>query len=285
MQDARSSFDARIRAMAHRSRYDPAMSGDLAVTICTKDNERTIETALRSVREIARTIIVVDSGSRDRTLEIARAFGARIVERPWTGAVDQKQFAMDQGRDHRWVLLLDSDEALDAELQESIRSVVATDDPSYAGWALNRIVILLGRRLRYTFQPEWRVRLARGGASRVAGIGADGQGGHDRVEVQGRVGRLRGNCLHDSWVDLPDMFRRYVALSQRAGAHHPGGGRLIDVLVRPGAAFFKQYVLRRGFLDGRLGLIAAAGVAAGVLMKHAFIAERREARSTTKSGA
>lgn len=252
-----------------------ADQGDLAVAITTKNNMRTIERTLRSVLPIARRIIVVDSGSTDGTIERCRATGAEVVHRDWDGPTKQKQFAIDQCAKHRWVLLLDSDESPEPMLQDSIARTARQDDSRFQGWFMNRKVWFLGGWLHHTFQPEWRLRLVRGGAGRVVGIGPGGQGGHDRIEIEGRVGRLAGDCRHDSWADLRDMCRRNLSLAERAAEHYPGGGTLLHLLTSPVAALLKQLVIKRAFLDGWRGVIASGGTASHALLKHLFIAERR----------
>jgi len=258
-------------------------NGPLAVAICTCNNIRTIRRSLDGVADLAGRVVVVDSGSTDGTAEACREFGAEVIPRPWQGPVSQKQFAIDQCRDSRWVLLLDSDESLEEDLRSSIREVVTRDDQRFAGWELNRKVWFMDGWLHHTFQPERRLRLVRGGAARIVGIGPDGLGGHDRMAVPGQVGLLLGTCRHDSWDGLADMLRRYISLGQRAGEFQPKGGGVSDILFRPSLAMFKQLVMRRGFLDGRRGLIAAAAVGIGTMMKHLFIAQRRMSGAPLRS--
>ncbi|MDY7109048.1 MAG: glycosyltransferase family 2 protein [Planctomycetota bacterium] len=258
---------------------------DLAVALTTGDSMRTIERTLRSLEGLARRIVVVDSGSTDGTIECCRRFGAEVLHREWDGPTSQKQFSIDQCRDHRWVLLLDSDETIEDELRQSMLDVMKADDPACDGWWLNRRVWFLGGWLHHTFQPEWRLRLFRGGRGRVVGIGPHGRGGHDRVVVDGRTGRLRGFCGHDSWADLEALCRRNIELARRAADYYPRGGTPFHIVFSPPAAMIKQYVLKRGFLDGRRGLIAAGAVAGGTLLKHLFIARRRLAPARTESGA
>jgi glycosyltransferase involved in cell wall biosynthesis len=250
-------------------------AADLAVALTTRDSMRTIEQALRSVEGLARRIVVVDSGSTDGTIECCRRFGAEVLHREWDGPTSQKQFAIDQCREHRWVLLLDSDETIEDELRRSMLEVMATDDPAYDGWSLNRRVRFLGGWLHHTFQPEWRLRLVRGGRGKIVGIGPEGRGGHDRIVVEGRTGRLAGFAGHDSWADLSELCRRNLELARRAAEHYPGGGTPFHIFFSPPAAMLKQYVLKRGFLDGWRGLIAAGAVASGTMLKHLFIAQRR----------
>lgn len=265
---------------SHRPRRRESPRTRLAIAICTKNNIRTIRRTLESVRDLADRIVIVDSGSTDGTTEIGRALGAEIHHREWNGPVAQKQYAMDLCADADWVLLLDSDESPEPDLRESIRAVLreADDDDDPAGpiaYEINRRVWFLGGWLKHAFQPEWRTRLVRGGHARLEGVGENGLGGHDRIEVDGRVDRLDGVCRHDSWTDLREMFTRYAALAERAAAYDPRGGRVIDILFRPVVAIVKQLFVRRAILDGRRGLIASFGCGAGVLMKHLCIMERR----------
>jgi len=258
---------------------DPSETLDLAVGICTRDSLRTIERTLRSVRGLARRILVVDSGSRDGTVELCRSLDAEVIARPWPGYARQKQFLLEELRHHAWILLLDSDEALEPTLQDSIRQVLRNDDRTYAGWELNRKVCFMGRVLNHTFQPEWRLRLVRGGVARMRGIGADEPTSpaqlHESLDVDGKVGRVRGNLIHDSWADLTDMCRRYIEYGRLAAECGARGGSATRLVFSPAAAFLKQFILKRGFLDGKPGLIAAAGAAMGTLVKHLYLAQRR----------
>ncbi|MHC4416072.1 MAG: glycosyltransferase family 2 protein [Planctomycetota bacterium] len=254
---------------------EPTTTSDLAVAVTTMNNMRTIERAVRSVQPIAARIVAVDSGSTDGTIERCRSMGVEVTHRDWDGPTNQKQYAIDRCGQHRWVLLLDADESLEPPLQSSIAETLRADEPKYQGWSFNRKVWFQGDWLNHAFQPEWRLRLFRGGAGRVVGIGPQGRGGHDRIVVDGRCGRLRGVCRHDSWRDLQEMCQRSLGLAQRAAAYYPSGGSLFNILASPPAAFLKQVVLKRAFLDGRRGVIAAGAMALHALLKHLFIAERR----------
>jgi hypothetical protein len=260
----------------------------LGVALTAMNSMRTLEPTIRSVVGLGALVLVIDSGSTDGSQERARALGAIVEERPWAGHVAQKQYALDRCRALRpeleWLLLLDSDEAVDPTLAASIRAATnavgggSAADP--VGWELQRPLVLHDRTLHHTFQPEWRLRLVRVGRFRVAGTPP-----HDRLAVDGPVGRLDGLLLHDSWGNASDMLRRAEGYATIAARQEATGGGLFDIAVRPPAAFLKQYILRRGFRDGWRGLVAAGGAAAATLMKHIAIAERNglraEARSTS----
>jgi len=247
----------------------------LAVVMCTFNNIRTIEPVLESIASIADRIVIVDSGSTDETLDIVAKYNTKVIHRPWPGPVDQKQFAIDTSPDARWVLLLDSDEIIEPTLQRALAKAVADDDPSVDGWTINRIVRMFGTDLLHTYQPERRLRLIRGGIGKVVGIGPEGKGGHDRIDIEGKVGNLEGNCIHDSWADLDAMMQQHMNFARRAALYNPKGGRAIDILTRPPIAMFKQYVLKQGFRDGKAGFFACATVFCGTLMKHIYIARQR----------
>ncbi|MFK7960228.1 MAG: glycosyltransferase family 2 protein [Phycisphaerales bacterium] len=244
-------------------------SDQLAVALTAFNSMRTIEPVLKSVQPIAGRIVVVDSGSTDGTIECCRDHGAEVIHQPWLGFAAQKQFAIDQCAEAQWVLLLDSDESLEPDLQATVQATVEADDPAYDGWWINRKLWYLGGWLHHAFQPEWRLRLVRGGKARSVGPGA-----HDQLLVDGRTGRLDGDCRHDSYENFTDMASRHVRYGDEC-VRDPdarGGGGVGGLLVSPSAAFLKQYVLKRGFLDGRRGLLASAMAAHAALVKHGAIA-------------
>ncbi len=248
---------------------------DLAVGLTTFNSMRTLERVLESVRGLASKIVAIDSGSTDGTIECLRRFNAEIVPLAWKGHVPGKRAAVEHAAPHEWVLILDSDESLEGDLRDSIRATVLSNDPAFDGWELNRKVWFLGGWLNHCFQPEWRLRLFRRGRERISGVGQDDLLGHDHIDVNGRVGRLKGDCRHDSWADVHDMCRRNIGYARDAATFARSGGSPVDLLVRPPATLMKQLLLRGGVLDGPRGFIAAAGAASGTLMKHMLIAERR----------
>ncbi len=256
---------------------EPGPAPELSVTIVCCDNDRTIGRTLDSVRGLAGEIVAVDSGSTDGTIPLLEAAGARIVAQPWLGYVKQKQLALEQARG-RWVLHLDSDESLDAELAAAVRAAVERDDPAVGGYACNRRLHFAGRPLMHAFQPEWRLRLVRRDAGRWTGIDP-----HDAMAVdRGRVRRLPGTMRHDAFDSVADALARQVAHGRTsARALHARGrrGSAWRVATAPPLAFLKQAVLRRGILDGWRGIVMASVAAAAAMAKHAVLLElthRRE---------
>lgn len=257
----------------------------LHVAVLAFNSMRTIEPCLASVAGLAERVLVIDSGSTDGTIERCRAAGAVVVHRRWEGMVAQRQFAIDScaaaagstaSTASTWVLLLDSDESVEPRLAAAMREALdhrVADD--IGGFEVNRKLWFRGGWLNHAFQPEWRLRLVRPRVAR-----ASGRPPHDAVETTGRVLRLSGDLRHDSWADAGEMLER-MAKYARTGAEHgedlAGGGTLRHILTSPAAAFLKQYTLRGGFLDGWRGAVCSAGAAAGTLMKHVCLMERRKA--------
>ncbi len=246
----------------------------LTACIITRDEEANLAACIASVRPVVQEVLVVDSGSTDRTVEIARALADRVVVRDWPGHVAQKQFAVDQAA-NRFVLCIDADERLTPELQASVRALMAGDaDPPCAGYEVARRTLYLGRFLRRGgWYPGRKLRLFDRTRARWGGIDP-----HDRVVCDGAVGRLSGDLVHFTYRDLDhhvatlNGYTATAALEKRrrgAGA----GAALLGMLLRPPARFLKMYLLRGGFLDGVAGLTAAVVASFYVFLKYAKLWE------------
>jgi glycosyltransferase involved in cell wall biosynthesis len=231
-----------------------ANDSGLSACIITFNEADRIEACLRSVA-FCDEIIVVDSHSIDRTRELAASLGARVIERDWPGYRSQKQFAVDAAR-HEWVLCLDADERVSAELRAEITALRSAGFAGAAGWSIPRISDYFGRFLRHgNAYPDRLVRLfdrRRGGWT--------GYEIHENTRVAGRVRRLRGRLEHYPYRSLTDhqnRMQRYADLM--AQALYAQGKRcgLTRVLVNPEWRFVRGYLLRLGFLDGWRGLVFA----------------------------
>jgi glycosyltransferase involved in cell wall biosynthesis len=222
----------------------------LTVTIITLNEAQHIAEAIDSAA-FADEILVVDSGSTDRTVEIARGKGVRVFTREWTGYVDQKNYAAEQAS-HEWIFSLDADERIPAVLADEIRSIL-TGDPPYHGYRLPRVAFHLGRWIRTTdFYPDYQTRFYNRRFARWCGRYV-----HESVSVDGPSGQLRSELQHYSFSDLRDQIQRinhYSTLSARQ--MYESGRRTgpVEIVVHPPAAFLRNYILRKGFLDGTAGL-------------------------------
>jgi len=245
----------------------------LSVCIITLDEERNLPRCLRSVDGLANEIVVVDSGSRDRTRQIAAAAGARVVEQAFLGHVKQKQTALDLASE-TWVLSLDADEWLDEGLRSEIADTLTSSPPEeIAGYEVNRQPYYLGRWIHHSgWYPEWKIRLVRREHAHWAGFDP-----HDRLEVRGAVRRLSGRLRHFPHVDLSDhaaTINRYTDII--TGHWRPTGilRAIAGIVLEPPLVFLQKYILQGGFRDGVQGFIISAMTSFYFFLRYAKLWER-----------
>ena len=254
----------------------------LSVFIVCCNEEHQIERCLQSV-SWADEIVVIDSGSTDKTLEICRKFTNNIHTRPWPGFVEQKRFGLQQCTGD-WIFNIDADEVVTPELQSEIEAVLASDGDHQrvSGYRINRVVFFLGRWWRRGgWYPEYRLRLCR--RSVTTWGGADP---HEKAIVDGVVETLKGELSHYTYDDLEHQIRSLNSHSTAAAQSLFEKGRttnLFEILTRPVGRFFKFYFLRLGLLEGMAGLLVAFAEAHYVLLKYAKLWELN--RNGPKTGA
>jgi len=242
----------------------------ISVAIAAMDEEANIGRTLASVRW-ADEIVLMDSGSKDRTCEIAREHGARVIVEPWRGYVAQKQYAIDLCTKD-WVLLLDADEEVSPGLAEEIREAIA-DPNAVSGYRLPRKNLFLGRWMRHGgFYPDPKLRLFRRGQGFVTGHDP-----HDRCElkpeVPQRMRQFQNALVHYTYPNLSlyiAHMNRYSSLgAQLAVAEGHRSFSFFDIVLRPLATLIYNYFFRLGFLDGREGLLLHCYHAVYVSWKYA----------------
>jgi glycosyltransferase involved in cell wall biosynthesis len=244
----------------------------LSAVIITLNEEANLPRCLASLRGLASEIVIVDSGSADRTGEIAAEAGARFEYRPWPGHVAQKNAALALAS-RAWALCVDADEEVTPELAASIRALFAKGEPGLDGYEINRLNFYLGDWIRHAWYPEWRLRLVRAG--RAAWRGTDP---HDRLEVAGATGRLGGHLHHYSYADLQDHFQRvvrYARIAAEARAREGRPARWYHLACSPWLAFLKSLVLKQAWRDGWRGWIIAFATLTKVFAKYAFLLEKQ----------
>ena len=225
----------------------------LSIAIVALNEGANLGRVLESVRW-ADEIIVVDSGSTDRTCDIAREYGARVVTEPWRGYTAQKNYALELCTKD-WILSLDADEEVSPELAEEIRRVLAGPE-SLDGYSMPRKNLFLGRWMRHGgFYPDPKLRLFRRG--RAYSTGRDP---HDRFEMKNGepVGRLKGALIHHTYPTLNlylEHMNRYSSVWNRVPGAVPRKFSINAIVLRPLATFIYTYFFRLGFLDGREGLL------------------------------
>lgn len=176
----------------------------LSVAIITLNEGKNLPRCLESVQELAREIVIVDSGSTDDTARIASEVGAIFQFQSWLGHVGQKQVAL-QRCSQPWVLALDADEVVSAELAASIRHSLAAESCRESGFLINRRTHYLGEWIWHSWYPEWRLRLVRRSQAQWSGHDP-----HDKLEAPGAIGRLKGDLLHFSYHTLQDHLQKTI---------------------------------------------------------------------------
>ena len=237
------------------------------------NEEKNLERCLRSIAPVVDEIVVVDSGSADRTLEIARAFQARIVEQPWLGYVGQKNLALGQAL-HPWALSVDADEELSPELAAALlrlRHDPAAEAPGAPnGYTVSRLVFYRGRWIRHgDWYPDRLVRLFRCAEARFTGGRV-----HEKLEIAGEHPVLPGHLHHYTYADAADRAKRcatYAALwaesAREAGRRTWPGIGISHAALR----FVRGYIFKGGFLDGAAGFDVALGNAREVRLKYQLL--------------
>ncbi|MFP4070645.1 MAG: glycosyltransferase family 2 protein [Desulfovibrionales bacterium] len=221
--------------------------------VLTFNGERLLARTLQSL-SVCDQLLVVDSGSTDQTLEIARSFGARILHRDWTGFIDQHRFGLDQV-DTEWVVTLDQDEYLSPELQGSVADALASPG-DVQGFYCSRRSFYFDRFIRHSgWYPDYLLRVF---CKEHVVLG--GTPPHEEYSTPGPTRRLSGDIIHHPYRDLAEHLAKINAYTQTAAeALHARGKRsgFATALGHGVAKFLKQYVLKAGFLDGRAGLLLA----------------------------
>jgi glycosyltransferase involved in cell wall biosynthesis len=225
----------------------------ISATIITFNEERNIARVIESLR-CCDEILVLDSGSNDRTVEIAKNLGARVVEASWSGYAAQKNIAAELATND-WILALDADESLSEALEAEIWQIKKTG-PKFEGYTMPRLAQYLGRWILHSgWHPDRKVRLFDRQKAEWVGNFV-----HESVRVNGTVGHLRSNLLHFTCDSLSEHLRSMDGYTTLAAQEMVARDRRVSfsrLLFDPPWTFFRTYVLRLGFLDGSEGLIIA----------------------------
>jgi glycosyltransferase involved in cell wall biosynthesis len=225
----------------------------ISAVILTMNEERNIARCITSLQGVADEILVVDSFSVDRTKEIALSMGATFVEHAFEGYIEQKNYAKMLAQ-HDLILSLDADEALDAQLRDSILNV--KNNLSADGYFVNRLTNYCGQWIHHCgWHPDWKMRLF----DRRKGQWA-GQNPHDRYDLQrgSKSERLPGKLLHYSYYTVQEhvlQIDKFSTIAAQAAFEHGERANGLQLLYKPLAKFIKGYFLRLGFLDGYKGLL------------------------------
>ncbi|MCX6135794.1 MAG: glycosyltransferase family 2 protein [Ignavibacteriales bacterium] len=242
----------------------------LSVIVITKNEERNIEECLNSVRW-AYEIVLVDGGSTDKTLELARKFTEKVFVKPWEGYGASKNFALEHCRGD-WVLWLDADERVTDDLGKEIQAVMDQAVTPFTVYEIPRKAFFLGKWIRHCgWYPGYVARLFKPGAGRFSDNKV-----HERFEFSGAVGKLRFDLLHYTDPNLWhyfEKFNRYTSLAADELMGKKAAFRISQLVVRPVWVFVRMYVVKLGFLDGIQGFILSVLSSCYVFTKYAKLWE------------
>ena len=259
------------------------MKVQISAVVITFNEERNIGRCLESLKGVADEIVVVDSYSADRTREICSAHNVRFIQHKFTGHIEQKNWAILQAR-FSYILSLDADEALSDELRASIQGVKA--DWTHDGYYFNRLTSYCGKWIRHTsWYPARKLRLWDSTKGNWGGFNP-----HDRFFLRRGATRtfLKGDILHYSYYSVSEHLVQINSFSTIMARSYYDRGRKVyisSIILHPLWRFIKDFLLRRGFLDGYYGFIVSVNSAHEVFLKYVKLRniykdEKRDKKTT-----
>ncbi|MEN3038680.1 MAG: glycosyltransferase family 2 protein [Candidatus Kryptonium sp.] len=248
----------------------------LSVVIITGNEEKNIADCLESVKW-ADEIIIVDSESKDKTVEIARKYTDKIFVKKWEGYAIQKQFAIEKATGD-WILSLDADERVTQELRAEIEKTLE-NETEYDGFYIPRKNFFLDKWIKSCgWYPDYQLRLFRRGKGSVALRRV-----HEKFVVNGKTGYLKGSLIHLTHIDLFETFDKINRYSSLSAEEKLGKKvRWYHIIFIPFFAFLGHFILKRGFLDGIYGLMVSLNHAMTKLQTYMKIWEARNVKSKAK---
>ncbi len=237
----------------------------LSVVIITKNEEKNISRTLESVKW-ADEIVIVDSQSTDRTVEIAVSFGAKIYSPPWRGYGLAKKEAVNRAT-HSWILSIDADEVVTGDLKEEINSLLESENQK-VGYYIPRLTNFLGKWIKHSgWYPDYVLRLF----NKEFGNFNENVV-HEAVVVSGETGYLKNDLLHYSYPNLEEYFNkynRYTTIGAEELYKKEKKASIFEIVIKPFIAFIKHFIIKAGFLDGVEGFLVSFLSATAVMVKYA----------------
>ncbi len=241
----------------------------LSVVMISKNEEGNIVRSLESVKW-ADEIILIDSQSEDRTVEIARELGAKVFSPEWKGYGPAKMEGVNRAS-HDWILSIDADEVVSPELAAEIKKIIAGNSEQ-VGYYVPRITMFLGRWIKHCgWYPDYVLRLFRKSHGNF-----DGAVVHEKVVVDGPTAHMTSELLHYSYVNLDDYFEkfnRYTTMGAEEAYRKGAAAGWFDLVVKPPVAFIKHFISKQGFRDGLEGFLISVLSSIAVMVKYAKLRE------------
>ncbi len=244
----------------------------LSVAIITYNEEKNIARCLDSVKGIADEIIVVDSFSTDKTVEICKTYGAKIIQHHFEGHIEQKNYALNHTT-YNYVLSLDADEELSEQLRQSIIDIKSKWQCD--AYAMNRLTNYCGEWIKHCgWYPDRKIRLFDKRKGKWGGVNP-----HDRFEVSNassRIGVLNGDILHYSYYSISDHLKQvdyFTTISAKEMFKKKRRASIIKIIFAPLVRFLRDYFFRLGIIDGYVGFVICAISAHSVFIKYIKLKE------------
>lgn len=241
----------------------------LSVSIISYNEESRIKLVLDSIKDIADEIIVVDSFSDDNTVSIAKEYGAKVFSEEWKGFTLQKNSSLEKCSG-KWILCLDCDEEITKELSTEIKNIINSSNNNFSGYIINRKTKYLGKLLKYSWQPDNKLRLVK----KDANPKWIGENVHESLSIEGNTSYLKNFLIHHSYKDITDHMNKTIKYAKLSATDYYKKGKkasILKLLFSPIFAFNKLYFLNKSFLDGVVGLIAAASAYIYAFLKYAYL--------------
>jgi glycosyltransferase involved in cell wall biosynthesis len=241
----------------------------ISIITITLNNERTLKQVLEPIKKWADEIVIVDSGSSDKTIEIAKEFGCNFIHRDFDGFGTQKCFAVNYAKND-WVFVVDADEVVTEELKKEISETLENTD--YQGFMIPNTLIFLGKEMRFGREYKMpHLRLF----NRKYGNYNDRQV-HEDVVLDGKIMTLKNHVLHYSYADFSDYFQKINNYSTRGAIELYKKGKkasLLKIITKFPIAFFTEYFIRLNFLNGYRGFVWSYGQAVYATVKYLKLRE------------
>lgn len=240
------------------SKFNKEKNKLLSAVIITKNKERDLPRALASLRKLVDEIVVVDSGSTDKTVEIAKKFGAKVYKRRFDNFSNQKNYALKKASGD-WILFLDADEEISQELAKEIKKAIR--NKGFDAYSMPRKNIIFGKFIRYTrWQPELdrHIWLWKRGKGRWLGAV------HEEAQVEGRLGKLKNAKIHfqyETVTEFLEMMNKYSEIEAEERVRKGAVFSFFRLFLDPLYNFLVRYFYRLGFLDGWRGFVLSYLVA------------------------
>jgi len=241
----------------------------LSAVIITLNEEKNIGRCIDSLLGLAEEILVIDSFSSDKTIEICQAKGAKVIQNKFGGHIEQKNFALEQAKND-WVISLDADEALTKELRQSISDVLK--NPTEKGYRFNRLTNYCGKWVRFCgWYPDSKIRLVNRHFAKWGGVNP-----HDKLELQNNFneGFLKGDLLHYSYYSKEDHFKQIEYFGKIAAQEAFKKGIRVNqftLILKVINQFIKSYFIKLGIFDGLTGLKISYRSAYATLRKYQLL--------------